>query len=323
MKWIEVSINTTPAGIEPVTGRLYRLGIQGVEIFGDEDGMREALEQHAQYWDYVDIDDLKRQMGPPMVKAYVADSEAGAELLAAIRAAIGQLRAIDSEGDFGSLTVKERVVQEEDWANNWKVFFKPLPVGEKILVLPSWEDEPKNHGRHVLRIDPGMVFGTGTHETTQLCMEAMERWMEPGECLLDLGCGSGILSVAGLLLGAEKAVGVDIDDNASRVVEENRQMNGIGSDKFLFYGGDLIEDAGLRQKLGAGYGAVLANIVADVIIPLTPHVPGFLRPGGVYIVSGVIESRKEDVRAALESAGFGVVDECQKADWVSMVAKKP
>lgn len=202
---------------------------------------------------------------------------------------------------------------EEDWINNWKKYFHPIPVGNKLLIRPTWEEAPET-GRTVLHLEPGLAFGTGTHETTRLCLELLEQYVSPGCDVLDVGCGSGILSVAALLLGAQKAVGVDIDELAVKTAVENAQINGV-RDRFTAICGNLTE------QVSGQYQVVVANIVADVIISLTQDIPAYLSPDAVYLMSGIIDSRESDVLAAL-APQFEVIGRREEKGWVALAAKR-
>ena len=203
-------------------------------------------------------------------------------------------------------------IKEEDWAYGWKAYFKPLPVGERLLIQPTWEPRAEAGGRRVLTIDPGMAFGTGGHDTTRLVLETLETVVQPGCTLLDVGCGSGILSIAALLLGAQKAVGVDIDPLAVRTAVENGRLNGFSAPQLTILEGDLVE------KVEGAYDVVAANIVADAIIQLSPAIPRFLKPDGVYIVSGIIDTREADVQKALAEARFAVTGRREQGGWICL-----
>ncbi len=321
MDWIRVTIYTSPDGIEAVTGRLYRLGITGLEI-EDEKDFKDFLENNKQYWDYVDEELLKKKHKETCVKAYVSDDVNGRELLLAIEGSMRELKASDENGEFGTLKVEADGINTEDWANNWKQYFHPMEVGEKLLIKPMWEDLDKPTDRLVFNINPGMSFGTGSHYTTQLCIEAIEKYIKPGDKMLDLGCGSGILSIISLMLGASEAVAVDIDPNAADTAYENADMNNIDKSHYKVLTGNVVTDPDIQAEISKNkYEVVAANIVADVIIGLAPKAREYMKEGGVFITSGIISDREEDVKNALSENGFEIVSVQRRKDWVSIVCR--
>lgn len=320
--WIQVTIYTTSAGIEPVSGRLYQLGITGVEI-EDEAEFYTFLEENRQSWDYVDEDLVKQMAGETRIKIYVSDNAAGHDMLHAVQESLRQLKEMDEKQEYGSLKTSLSNMDEEDWANNWKQYFKPLTVGEKILICPEWETVEKDSGRIVFSIDPGMSFGTGSHHTTQLCIEELEQYITPETGLLDLGCGSGILSIISLLLGAKDATAVDIDPNAVDIAYRNAEKNGVDRTNYRVLAGDIITDTNLLETISdRKYPVVVANIVADVIIALKDIVPILLDENGIFITSGIIAERKDDVITAYENSAFKIRKITQKGDWVAIVFEK-
>lgn len=306
MQWIEVSVPTRSDEIDDVCAQLAELGAGGM-VVEDETDFQQFLEQNHQYWDYVD-DALEAQFrGVSRIKFYLADDDDGRAQLEAIRAGIGR-----------ELTTA--TVRDSDWENNWRQYYQPIEVGERLVVVPEWLDAPAD-GRLPLRLDPGLIFGTGSHGTTRLCLEGVERYVKPGDRMLDLGTGSGILAIAAVLLGAKEAVGCDIDPKASRVAAENASYNGIGTDRFHCYTGDINQDPELKANLAGKYDLVVANIIADVIIPLTAVAGDYLKPDGLFLTSGIIEHRAEDVKNALEAHGFVVLETRSREGWVSYTAK--
>ena len=205
-------------------------------------------------------------------------------------------------------------VEDSDWENNWREYYKPIPIGKKLVVVPEWEPIPQD-GRIPLRLDPGLIFGTGSHATTRMCLAELENYVNPGTRVLDLGCGSGILGIGALVLGAASCLGCDIDPKAPDVVRSNAALNSIGPDRLRACAGDILSDAGLRRGFGGGYDLVLANIVSDVILPLSAFVRDFLAPDGVFITSGIIEGRQDELRAALEQAGLHIVHHRCEEEW--------
>ncbi len=321
MDWIKVSIYTTSEGIEPVSGRLYQLGISGLEI-EDEKDFKDFLENNKQYWDYVDEDLIRQMEGETQVKTYVSDDTEGRELLLAIKSTLRELKNLDENNEFGRLEIEIDNMTELDWANNWRQYFHPIEIGKKLMIKPEWEELTTPTDRIVFNIEPGMSFGTGSHYTTQLCLEELENYITPGVKMLDLGCGSGILSIISLLLGADKAVAVDIDPNAVDTAYRNAERNGINREKYKVLSGNVITDSEMQNEISQNkYEVVAANIVADVIIALAPKAKEYMKEGGVFITSGIIEDRLEDVKNALLENNFEIVKINQRKDWVSIVCK--
>ncbi len=322
MDWIQVTVYTTTEGIEPVSGRLYQLGVTGIEI-EDESEFYSFLEETRGTWDYVDDDLVERMKGETKVKIYLSDNAAGRDMLHSVRDSISQLALMDEEKLYGRLEISLDNVNEEDWANNWKQYFKPLTVGDKILILPEWETLSEETDRTVFTVNPGMSFGTGSHNTTQLCIEELENAINKDTHVLDLGCGSGILSIIALLLGAPDATAVDIDPNAVDIAYQNAERNGIDKSVYRAFAGNVLDDAELIKKISdKKYEVVVANIVADVIIALADIVPELIAPNGIYITSGIITDRKEDVIARYKESDFEIINIREKGDWVSIVMKR-
>lgn len=320
MDWIKVTVFTTSEGIEPVTGRMYQLGITGIEI-EDEQDFKDFLENNKQYWDYVDDDLIRQKEGETKVNVYVSDNISGNEMLMEIGTSMLELKNLDEDGAFGRLEIEVENMNEEDWANNWKKYFHQMEVGEKLLIKPEWETLEKPTDRIVFDINPGMSFGTGSHYTTQLCLESLEKLVKNGDKVLDLGCGSGILSIISVLLGAKEAVAVDIDPNAVNIAYKNAEKNGVTKDVYKVYAGNVLADDELNKKINGKYDVVVANIVADVIIGLAPKAKEYLKDGGTFITSGIIEDRIDDVKAALEGVGFSVEQINMRKDWASIICK--
>ena len=316
MDWVEVDIFTTSEGIEPVTGCLLGLGINGFMI-KDAADFEEFLNDKSVNWDYIDDDLMGLKDCETTVTAYLPENAQGLDYLEAVKAELRALKARDEDGLFGRLEYELKNVREEDWANNWKQYFKPLEIGDKLLIKPSWEEIPAGETRKILEIDPASSFGTGQHNTTQLCLELVEKYLTEGDDVLDLGCGSGILSIGAVLLGAGKCTAVDIDANSVKIAGENAEKNGIPADKYRALCGNVIEDAALAEEIGGGYDLLCANIVADVLIGMSGLFAGFLKKGGRLIVSGIIDMRKDEVLDVIKAQGF-VLDEIrEKEDWVA------
>ena len=305
MRYIEVCVNTPADEIERRCEEMTAMGAEGFVIENEAD-FQDFLENNHQYWDYVDDELESRFTGVSRIKCYLCDDEDGRAVLCRIRGAYGG--------------VETSFVEDSDWENNWREYYKPIEVGEKLVVVPEWEDIPDD-GRTALRLDPGLIFGTGSHATTRMCLAALEKYAGEGKTFLDLGCGSGILGIGALVLGSARCVGCDIDPKAPDVAASNAELNGIGSDRFKVYAGDILSDASLRRMLGSGYDAVLANIVSDVIIPLSALVREFMKPGAVFITSGIIDGRQDEVRAALEGNGFEVIEHRKEEEWHCFVCR--
>lgn len=312
--WLEVTLETTAAGLDALAARLTMNGAEGL-VLEEEGDFRAFLEQNRQYWDYVDDALLERMRGVARIKFYVTDDSEGREKMAAILKGVGEPSSVIP-------------LKEEDWAWSWQKYYRPMTVGERFYIVPEWErGNPVPEGRTAVYLNPGLTFGTGSHASTQLCLGLLESRVHDGDHVLDLGCGSGILSIAALNLGAEWAAGVDIDPKAVDVAYENAGLNGIGKERYLVRAGDVLSDEGLVAELaGEGpYHVVLANIVADVIIPLSAKVDRFLAPGGVFVCSGIIDTRADEVRAALEKNGLMVLERVERDGWCAMAAalKRP
>ena len=315
MKWKEITIYTTEEGTEIILARLDMLGITQVNIVQGDEEIDALLHSCEKYWDYADEAAMGKQ---PSVQAYVSDVPENAAVEQAVRNSIAELDSMRSEIgiDMGSLKIEVRSVDEEDWANNWKAYFKPMPVGEKLLVCPSWEKIPDGNTRAVLKIDPGMAFGTGTHHTTRMCLELLEKNIKNGDLVADLGCGSGILSIAASLMGAKETYAIDIDPVAARVAAENAELNGIDMSGYFIRIGDILSDEKFRDDIsGRQYDIVLANIVADVIIMFCKTVPDFMADNAVFITSGIIDIREQEVVDAFAENGFEIIARHADGGW--------
>ncbi len=320
MNWYRVDVRTTHEGIEVVSARLGDLGVTQLEIIGDVEDIRAQLEKTKDEWDYVDENELLADMGGPRVAAYLPESEESRAKADDIRDNMADLALMDIGFPLGSLEVGIAVVDDADWANSWKKFFKPFPIGGRFLVEPDWDRAEDARGRERITLAFGMVFGTGQHASTQLCLKQLEELDMAGKRVLDFGCGTGILSLGALKLGALRAVCVDIDPLAAGVCEENARLNGLEG-KLLVHTGNAVLDAALQAKIGAEtYDVVLANIVADVIMPLAPFAARVMAPGGVFICSGIVRDREDEVAAALERAGMRETGRKHDGEWTSIAA---
>ena len=319
MDWIKTTVTTTAEGIDPVSGRLLELGINGIEI-SDKDDFIEFLENNRKYWDYVDEELVKLKDADTKITFYLSCGAAGIEQLNAVKASLAELKALDADGVYGSLEISTDNVKDEDWSEIWKQYFHPIPVGKKILICPAWETPKNTDGRTVFTVNPGLSFGTGSHPSTRFCLEEIEENLKPGDSMLDLGCGSGILSVTALLLGASSAVAVDIDSNATDVAHSNLKLNKLTDENYKTYTGDITSDKELRDKLGT-HNLVVANIVADVIIAIAPYVRGFMNSGATFICSGIILERLDEVKAALTKNGLNITKVKCDDDWAAITAK--
>lgn len=319
MDWIKTTVTTTAEGIDPVSGRLLELGINGIEI-SDKDDFIEFLENNRKYWDYVDEELEKLKDADTKITFYLSCGAAGIEQLNAVKASLAELKSLDADGVYGSLEISTDNVKDEDWSEIWKQYFHPIPVGKKILICPAWETPKNTDGRTVFTVNPGLSFGTGSHPSTRFCLEEIEENLKPGDSMLDLGCGSGILSVTALLLGASSAVAVDIDSNATDVAHSNLKLNKLTDENYKTYTGDITSDKELRDKLGT-HNLVVANIVADVIIAIAPYVRGFMNSGATFICSGIILERLDEVKAALTKNGLNITKVKCDDDWAAITAK--
>lgn len=311
MRWLEVHIDTNHFGLEEVQALLSGADVDNVMI-EDEEDFRDFLENNRDYWDYVDEDLERRMEGRSRITFYLEAGEAGFAKLGEVRLRLEALKR--ERQDLGSLLMTLEDVEDADWENNWKQYYKPMEIGKRLLVIPQWEEADPGD-RVPLYLDPGLTFGTGAHATTRLCLTALEGLIHGGERVLDLGCGSGILSVAALRLGAGSALAVDIDDKCRTAAQENAGLNGIGPDRLEVLVGNLLTDETVAEKIGEGWDLVLANIVADVIIALAPRVKNLLRPGGTFLCSGIIGGRAGEVEAALAAAGLELRDRREDGGW--------
>jgi len=312
MNWMEISITTNDDGIDVLTGLLLNIGVTGIRVENSKD-FEEFLDGTQTYWDYVDEDLMYLKDCETKVILYLPENSQGADMMIALKQALNELKSTEL---YGSLNLTVNNVKEEDWENNWKQFFKPLYIGEKLLIKPSWEKNIDAVGRKVLQIDPGMSFGTGTHETTKMCLEVMQQFDLSQQDVLDLGCGSGILSIGALLFGSNHATLVDIDQNSIRIAAENLQINSFNENHYRTFCGDITSNDELRNNIGQKkFDYIFANIVADVLKAFAPYFSEFLKCNGRLIVSGIILERKDEVLDEIQKYGFKIDNVYNENAW--------
>lgn len=318
MEWTKVIIDTTVEAVDSITWFLGEMEIYSVEI---EDHLPLTEEERREM--YVDLlpDEIAPNDGKAKVSFYLEDDSNLDEIVKNVKK---ELKKLSTYMNIGSGEVTIDSTKEEDWVNNWKQYFKPFYVDDHIMVKPTWEVvENVPEGDLIVEIDPGTAFGTGSHETTKLCMRQLKKYVKNDTVLLDVGCGSAILSILGLKLGAKYAVDTDIDPNAVRAANENFEVNHLEKDQYKVLLGNILEDEQMREDLGSEcYDIVVANILADVIIPLSSFVPQFLKEDGVFISSGIINTKEEDVKQAILDAGMEIMEISHMGDWVSITAKR-
>lgn len=319
MKWIEVTIKTTTQGSDIMAQVLYEAGVKGVVIEDPAD--IDLYQRETGDWDYIDESILENMEDEVLVKGYLTDDASSYDDLQFIRDRVQLLLTQNLGLDIGSGQIELSNVQEEDWANNWKKYFKPRKVGQRIVIKPTWEEYKPEEDELVVELDPGMAFGTGTHETTILCIQALERWRDSMSAeaasqaaVLDIGCGTGVLAITALLLGTGSAVAVDIDRSAVRAARENAKLNNVQS-RMIITEGDLLD------QVDGTFDVVTANIVADIIITLSEDIKRYLRSGGTFIASGIILDRLSDVMEKMEQEGLKIVEKNTLGEWAAVVAK--
>ena len=307
--WIEVRVITKSEALEPVSGIFYSLDCKGVAIEDPEDIL--GREQGPLTWDFADINVLEHKGKVAVVKAYFAEEDNIEEILGYVNEKLVELKEMGI--DLGEAKVEHEKMYEEDWANTWKQYYKPSKVGEKIVVKPIWEEYEQKEGELVVNLDPGMAFGTGTHETTRMCIQALEKYVKEESTVFDVGCGSGILAIAAAKLGAKLAVGVDLDQVAVESSIENVGYNNLNNIEILH--GNLVEVIDGKSDI------VVANILAEIICILTDDVKRVMKDGGVFITSGIIHDRVDMVCEKLEATGFEVIEKNRDGEWNCIVAK--
>lgn len=316
MKWNKFTVKTITQAEDIISSTLMDLGVEGVEIV-DKVPLTESDKKQM----FVDIlPDIQMDDDVAYLSFYIDSQVDAKELLTNIKKELEELR---SFMDIGECTIEESQTEDKDWINNWKQYFKQFTVDD-ILIKPSWEEvKPEDREKLMIQIDPGTAFGTGMHETTQLCIRQLKKFITPETKLLDVGCGSGILSIVSLKLGADHAMGLDIDPNAINASKENAEVNHIPEDKFDIMIGNILEDESVQISTGYDkYDIVVANILADVLVPLTPIILKNLKSGGFYITSGIIDMKEEEVVEAVKKSGLEIVEITHQGEWVSVTAKK-
>lgn len=316
MKWNQFRLKTTTEAEDIVSSMLNDLGIEGVQI---ED--RIPLTQQDKEQMFVDIlPDIPEDDGTAYLTFYLDQDVDTVQILGEVRQELEDMR---NYVNVGECTIEESETEDVDWVNNWKKYFHQFYIDD-ILVIPSWEDvKTEDSDKMVIHIDPGTAFGTGMHETTQLCIRALRKYTKKDALVLDVGCGSGILGMLALKFGAGHSIGTDLDPCAIDATHENMEVNGIGKDQYEVMIGNIIDDKAVQDQVGyEKYDIVAANILADVLVPLTPVIVHQMKPGAVYITSGIIDDKEEVVVEAVKAAGLTVLEVNHQGEWVSVVAKK-
>lgn len=316
MKWNKFRIKTTTEAEDIVCSSLMDLGIQGVEV---EDKIpftqREKEQMFVDILPEIDVDD-----GVAYISFYLEEDEDKEKMLQAVRE---ELKEIGTYVNVGSMEIEESQTEDVDWVNNWKQYFHQFTIDD-VLIIPSWEDvQPEDEDKMIIHIDPGTAFGTGMHETTQLCIHQIKKYVTEDTEILDVGCGSGILGMLALKFGAKHSTGTDLDPCAIDATHENMDVNGISRDQYRVMIGNIIDDKEVQDQVGYDrYDIVAANILADVLVPLTPVILNHLKTGGIYITSGIIEEKEETVVEAVKAAGLEVLEVNHQGEWVSVTARK-
>ena len=316
MKWNKFRIKTTTEAEDIVCSSLMDLGVQGVEV---EDKIpltqREKEQMFVDILPEIDVDD-----GVAYISFYLEEDEDKEKMLQAVRE---ELKEIGTYVNVGSMEIEESQTEDVDWVNNWKQYFHQFTIDD-VLIIPSWEDvQPEDEDKMIIQIDPGTAFGTGMHETTQLCIRQIKKYVTEDTEILDVGCGSGILGMLALKFGAKHSTGTDLDPCAIDATHENMDVNGISRDQYRVMIGNIIDDKEVQDQVGYDrYDIVAANILADVLVPLTPVILNHLKTGGIYITSGIIEEKEETVVEAVKAAGLEVLEVNHQGEWVSVTARK-
>ena len=312
MDWTEISIKTSQEGADIAAQAFYEVGIPGL-VIEDPDELSQ-LSKEEFFLDYIDESMVGTSDGTVVIKAYLSSDSSLGEKLSLIKDKINWLKNRDLGVDLGSLDIELTSVREEDWSNTWKKYYKPIKVSDRIVIKPSWETYNKKKGQVILTLDPGMAFGTGTHETTMLCMQAIDQYIRPDHSLIDIGCGTGVLSIGALLLGAKAATAIDLDGNAVEIARKNAQINKV-LDRMTLVHGNLLDE------IEGSYDIVVANIIADVIIELSQYVTNYIKAGGLFISSGIIHERLDEVIEQIESVGLIIEKVAKMGEWAMVVSR--
>lgn len=309
MKWIEVQIKTTTEAEEIVENIMYELGVGGLAIEDPKDIL--AFQESEEDWDFIDPSILNQDYEGVIIKGYFPESEDLIDKIELIRDSIEKNPHNDLDKGLGEVTTSE--VYEKDWAEAWKKYYKPKRIGEKIVIKPTWEEYEKTDDQIIIELDPGMAFGTGTHETTIMCIEALEKYVKEGYIVYDIGCGSGILGIAAAKLGAKKVIGVDSDEVCIRVSNENAQLNKV-NDKIEIRKGNLLDVVHGKADI------IVSNIIAEIIIDMVDSLKDYLKEDGIFIASGIITDKVDMVKEALNENGFKIIDIVIMKDWACIIS---
>ena len=316
MKWKKFKIKTTTEAEDIIISTLYDIGLEGAQI--EDHVPLTAVEKEQMFVDI--LPEIEADDGTAYLSFYLEEDEDKEKVLADVKR---ELKEMSEYVDVGECLIEESQTEDVDWVNNWKQYFHQFYVDD-ILIIPSWEDvRPDDEDKMIIHIDPGTAFGTGMHETTQLCIRQLRKYVTESTRILDVGCGSGILGMLALKFGAAYSVGTDLDPCAIDATYENMEVNGITRDRYEVMIGNIIDDKEIQDKVGYGcYDIVVANILADVLVELTPVIVSQLKPGGIYITSGIIDDKEETVTEAVKAAGLTVLGVTYQGEWVCVTARK-
>lgn len=322
MEWIECKAEVEREAVEIVSAVLIESGVGGFQIEDDRE-LQEFLNDKDKNWDYAEDNLYELNREEIIFTFYVSNNDYGLELLANVRSNLLFASRQNLDVDISKVDFKSVNVDEDTWLNEWKKYYKPFKIGDRVIIRPSWEEYEPKENEVVFNIEPGHVFGTGQHDSTRMCIEQLQNYIRKDDLVLDLGCGSGILSIISLLLGCDFAYACDIDANAKGVAYENASLNFIDKTKYKVEAGNILEDEALIKDINTRqYDVVVANIVADVIIGISGFSSNALKSGGIFITSGIIEERADEVAQAITDAKLEVVDIIHSNGWVCIVAKK-